>query len=149
MSAPALASAHRRQRDAFRWPVRVYYEDTDAGGVVYYGNYLAYLERARTEWLRFHGFELPIPDGSRHCLFVVRSLEIEYLKPARLNDTLDVTVELADHGRSWVSAVQRVLRGHEALARALVRAVCVNAETIKPARIPQAVLDRLTAHNSE
>jgi len=149
MRVRAGAPAHHGPREAFRWPVRIYYEDTDAGGVVYYGNYLAYLERARTEWLRCHGFELPIPAGHHDYVFVVRAVEIEYLKPARLNDALEVTVRVAEHGRSWISVFQHVLRGQEVLAKARVRAVCVNTQSIKPARIPQAILDRLTAHNSE
>jgi acyl-CoA thioester hydrolase len=149
MTAHAPASAHHGRRDAFRWPVRIYFEDTDAGGVVYYGNYLSYLERARTEWLRHHGFELPVAAGFHSYLFVVRAVDIEYLKPARLNDALEVSVEIADRGRTWIAVFQRVLRGHELLAKARVRVVCVDTQSIRPARIPQVVLDRLTAHKLE
>jgi acyl-CoA thioester hydrolase len=134
---------------AFRWPVRIYYEDTDAGGVVYYANYLKYMERARTEWLRANGFELPALADEQGILFVVRSVEIEYLKPARFNDTLDVTLELTDHGRSQIAVFQQVLRGREVLTRARVRAVCVNTRTIRPVRIPSLVLERLTPRKSD
>lgn len=128
---------------AFRWPVRVYYEDTDAGGVVYYSNYLKFMERARTEWLRAKGFELPALADEHGVLFVVRSVEIEYLKPGRFNDALVVTLELAEHGRSQITVSQQVLRGDEVLTRARVRAVCVDTATIRPARIPPVVRHRL------
>jgi acyl-CoA thioester hydrolase len=139
------AADHLRAASAFRWPVRVYYEDTDAGGVVYYANYLKFMERARTEWLRLNGFELPALADEHGILFVVRAVEIEYLKPGRFNDALIVTLELIEHGRSQITVSQRVLRGHEVLTRARVRAVCVDTQTIRPARIPPAVLHRLLA----
>ena len=134
---------------AFRWPVRVYYEDTDAGGVVYYANYLKFMERARTEWLRAKGFELPALADDHGILFVVRAVEIEYLRPARFNNALDVTLELADHGRSQITVFQQVLRGHEVLTKARVRAVCVDTQTIKPTRIPPVVFDRLISEKSD
>lgn len=134
---------------AFRWPVRVYYEDTDAGGVVYYANYLKFMERTRTEWLRAHGLELPALADAHGILFVVRGVEIEYLKPARFNDALVVTLELLEHGRSQITVSQRVLRGDEVLIRARVRAVCVDTQSIRPVRIPPAVLHQLTSQESE
>ncbi|MET0216447.1 MAG: tol-pal system-associated acyl-CoA thioesterase [Burkholderiales bacterium] len=149
MTERAHLPAHHGRHDVFRWPVRVYYEDTDAGGVVYYANYLKFMERTRTEWLRFHGFELPALADEHGILFVVRAVEIEYLKPARFNDALDVTLELDEHGRSRISVVQQVLRGSEVLAAARVRAVCVDTQTIRPARIPQSVLDRIAPPKSE
>jgi acyl-CoA thioester hydrolase len=133
----------------FCWPVRIYYEDTDAGGVVYYANYLKFMERARTEWLRAKGFELPTLADKHGILFVVRAVEIEYLKPARFNDALDVTLELSDHGRSQIAIFQQVLRGHEVLTRARVRAVCVDARTIRPARIPHPVLQRIIPEEAD
>ncbi|MBL8528210.1 MAG: tol-pal system-associated acyl-CoA thioesterase [Burkholderiales bacterium] len=134
---------------AFRWPVRVYYEDTDVGGVVYYANYLKFMERARTEWLRAKGFELPTLEDEHGILFVVRAVDIEYLKPARFNDALVVTLELCEHGRSQITVSQRVLRGHEVLTRARVRAVCVDTQTMRPTRIPPVVLHRLLSIQSE
>jgi acyl-CoA thioester hydrolase len=138
-----------RHACAYRWPVRVYYEDTDAGGVVYYANYLKFMERARTEWLRAKGFELPALANDHGILFVVRAVEIEYLKPARFNDALVVTLELADQGRSQFAFRQRVLRGDEALTDARVRAVCVDTQTLRPTRIPPPVLDRLISGKSD
>ena len=138
-----------RRGSVFCWPVRVYYEDTDAGGVVYYANYLKFMERARTEWLRATGFELPALADEHGILFVVRAVDIDYLKPARFNDALDVTLELTDHGRSQITLFQQVLRGRDVLTQARVRAVCVATQTIKPARIPRPVLDRLISEKSD
>jgi acyl-CoA thioester hydrolase len=142
----AHAGRHRR---VFCWPVRIYYEDTDAGGVVYYANYLKYMERARTEWLRANGFELPELAREHGVLFVVRGVEIEYLKPARFNDALDVTLEPTDHGRSQISVFQQVLRGDEVLTRATVRAVCVDTHSIRPTRIPPLILERLIPRKTD
>ncbi|HEY0338651.1 MAG TPA: YbgC/FadM family acyl-CoA thioesterase, partial [Burkholderiales bacterium] len=98
------------QREAFIWPVRVYYEDTDAGGVVYYANYLKFTERARTEWLRAAGFEQTDLAEAHGVIFVVRAFAIDYLKPARFNDTLQVSVELTKVGAGQIDLAQRVSR---------------------------------------
>ena len=120
----------------FLWPVRVYYEDTDAGGVVYYANYLRFMERARTEWLRSIGFEQPVLAAEHGVLFVVRAVNIDYLKPSRFDDSLQVTVEVANVGGSRIRFQQRVLRGDEELVQAAVDVVCVNTKTFRPARVP-------------
>ena len=121
----------------FSWPVRVYYEDTDAGGVVYYANYLSFMERARTEWLRALGFEQPALAAEHGVLFVVRAVNIDYLKPSRLNDSLQVTVEVVNVGGSRIRFLQRVLRGDEEIVRADVDVVCVNTDTFRPVRVPR------------
>ncbi len=121
----------------FSWPVRVYYEDTDAGGVVYYANYLSFMERARTEWLRALGFEQPALAAEHGVLFVVRAVNIDYLKPSRFNDSLQVTVEVVNVGGSRIRFLQRVLRGDEEIVRADVDVVCVNTDTFRPARVPR------------
>ena len=126
----------------FSWPIRVYYEDTDCGGVVYYANYLKFLERARTEWLRTLGFgqrELAARDG---VVFVVRSLAIEYLKPSLIDDNLRVTVELAKVGASLMVVAQRVIFEDEVRVSAEVRLACVDRERFRPVRMPQAILTR-------
>jgi len=126
----------------FFWPIRVYYEDTDSGGVVYYANYLRFLERARTEWLRAAGFEQDELAARHRVVFVVRSVKIEYLKPSFFNDTLQVSVELVKVGASQILVAQRVVRGDETLVAAEVQLACVNAGTLKPVRIPKAIITR-------
>lgn len=123
----------------FHWPIRVYYEDTDSGGVVYYANYLKFLERARTEWLRALGFTQRELAERERIVFVVRSLAIEYVKPSRFDDSLQVTVEPVKVGAGQIAVAQQVMRAAEVLAAAEVRLACVNAATFKPVRIPQAI----------
>ncbi len=123
----------------FSWPVRVYYEDTDAGGVVFYANYLCFMERARTEWLREQGFEQPLLVEQQRVLFVVRAVQIDYLRPARFNDCLQVTVEVDNVGGSRIRFLQHVLRGEETMVQATVDVVCVNVDSFKPVRVPAAM----------
>ena len=127
----------------FNWPVRVYYEDTDLGGVVYYANYLKFMERARTEWLRALGFEQTAIARDHGVVFIVSSLAIDYLKPAAFNDELTVTVELERLGAGQIILRQAVARGADALATATVRIGCVNTATFRPARIPEPVFARI------
>ena len=128
---------------AFSWPVRVYYEDTDLGGVVYYANYLKFMERARTEWLRALGFDQTALAREHGVVFVVSSLTIEYLRPAAFNDQLTVTVELEKLGAGQIILRQGVARGAEQLVAASVRIGCVNTSTFRPARIPEPVVARI------
>jgi acyl-CoA thioester hydrolase len=127
----------------FVWPVRVYWEDTDAGGVVYYANYLKFLERARTEWLRaldIHQTELAARDG---VLFVVRRVEADYLRPGRFDDALEVFCWLREIGRASLIMEQAVMRGDETLLKARIKVACVGAESFRPAKIPDSILERL------
>lgn len=122
----------------FRWPVRVYYEDTDAGGVVYHANYLRFMERARTERLRAHGFSLDDLHRDHGILFVIHGLELEFMRPARLNDLLWVSAEITE--RRAVSLVfrQAVGRGEgEILCRGKIRVVTVAADTMRPRPMPE------------
>ncbi len=123
--------------DTFAWPVRVYIEDTDAGGIVFHAKYLHYMERARTEWVRSHGVGLR--DGlSDNISYVVQKLAIHYGVPARLDDQLLVTAEPTGFGRVWMNFRQRVLNqsDHSELASADVRVACVSLDTGKPRRLP-------------
>ena len=127
----------------FLWPVRVYYEDTDAAGVVYYANYLKFMERARTEWLRAMGFEQTEVLERYGIAFVVRALAIEYLSAARFNDTLQVSVELIKVGAGYIELAQRVTKKDALLASATVKIVCVEARTFRVMRIPQPLATRM------
>ncbi len=137
------AAGTTAQPQPFSWPIRVYYEDTDAGGVVFYANYLGFMERARTEWLRAMGFEQPEMAAQHGVLFVVRSVNIDYLKPSRFNDSLQVTVEAVNVGGSRIRFLQQVLRGDEEIARAGVEVVCVSTDTFRPARMPDVMRTRI------
>ena len=146
----------------FGWPARVYWEDTDGGGIVYYANYLKYLERARTEWLRALGFSQQQLARETGIVFTVVSLNIEYKRPARLDDELLVTCEPRAEGAASLSFGQRILRagstppatGRELpesgslLVSADVRVACVDAGTLRPQRLPQVLLSALAARES-
>jgi len=127
----------------FSWPTRVYWEDTDAGGVVFHGQYVSFLERARTEWMRSLGFGQAAMRESHDLVFAIRDMQVEFLRPARLDDALQVDVELrACRGASLVFA-QAVRRGEERILVAQVRAAALSAASFRPRPIPRAVLDVL------
>ena len=117
-------------------PIRVYYEDTDAAGVVYYANYLKYLERARTEWLEHHALPLPELERSHGVVFVVTRAEIDFRGAARLGDRLEATVDFEATGRARLTARQTVRRDGEVLVDARIRLACLEREGWKPARVP-------------
>ncbi len=126
----------------FDWPVRIYWEDTDAGGVVYYANYLKFLERARSEWLRSLGVEqteLAQRDG---VVFVVRRIEVDYLRPARFNDVLSVRSRLASMARASLEMIQGIERGEELILEARVKVACVGCQDFRPAKIPDHISER-------
>lgn len=127
----------------FHWPVRVYYEDTDAGGVVFYANYLKFFERARTEMLRSLGFEQDQMIAEQKLIFVVRSVQIDYLKPARFNESIDVTAEVILIKKVSLNFKQVITRGEDLLCKGNVRIACLDAETLKPKSIPEDLLQQL------
>ena len=127
----------------FVLPVRVYYEDTDAAGIVYYANYLKFMERARTEWLESLGFSLAAFERDHGVAFVVHRVEIDFHAPARLNDTLDVTVEAVDRGASRLAAMQACRRDGVALTSARVTLACVESTRWRPTRIPRQLKDAI------
>jgi acyl-CoA thioester hydrolase len=127
-------------RQPFRWSIRVYYEDTDAAGVVYYANYLKFLERARTEWLASLGIAVAVLETEHNVIFVVNRLEIDYRRPARLGDALTVTMAILESGKARLVAAQEVAREGEAMASAKVVLACINPHTWRPARIPPPLL---------
>ena len=129
--------------EPFRFRVRVYYEDTDAAGVVYYANYLKFMERARTEWLSALGFPLAAVLREHGVVFVVRRCEIDFHLPARLNDDLVVTVEGVQPGASRLVARQEVRREDVVLTRARVTLACLDAARWRPVRMPAALVERM------
>jgi acyl-CoA thioester hydrolase len=130
----------------FRFPVRVYYEDTDAAGVVYYANYLKFMERARTEWLAALGFPLAGIERAHGVVFVVHRCEIDFVAPGRLNDSLEVTVEVLHRGASRLVARQEVRRDGAVLTAARVTLACLDAARWRPVRIPAPLAQRLETH---
>jgi acyl-CoA thioester hydrolase len=129
---------------AFSWPVRVYWEDTDAGGVVYYANYLKFMERARSEWLRALGFEQDALRDEAGVVFVVRRVEIDYLSPARFNEQLEVSVSQLEVGRASLGVKQVITREATPLVSAQVTLACVDATRFKPVKMPASILQSLT-----
>jgi len=124
----------------FVWPVRVYWEDTDAGGIVFYANYLKFFERARTEWLRSLGVAQSTLKSERGGIFVVSETTVRYLAPARLDDELLVTAQLEAGGRASLIIAQEARRGDTLLAVGTIRIGWVDAATLRPGRIPDAIL---------
>lgn len=127
--------------NVFSWPARVYWEDTDGGGIVYYANYLRYLERARTEWLRSLGFSQQQLARDPGIVFAVVSLNIDYRRPAKLDDELLVTCEPSVEGAVTIRFAQRIHRkdagdSNTLLVEADVRVACVDASTLRPRRLP-------------
>jgi acyl-CoA thioester hydrolase len=125
----------------FSFAQRVYWEDTDAGGVVFYANYLKFFERARTEWLRAAGHSQQRMREDTGAIFVVAETRVRYLQPARLDDLLEVTVEVLDAGAATLVIAQQALREGTPLAEGTIRIACVDANSLKPRRIPIAFPD--------
>lgn len=124
---------------AFHWPIRVYYEDTDAGGVVYHSQYLNFMERARTEWLRSLGFEQAALKDSLNILFVVHSMQIQFKKSARFDELLSVETHLTELRLGSFECFQEIVREEERILQAQVKIACVNATTYKPTGIPAPI----------
>ena len=130
----------------FSLPIRVYFQDTDAGGVVYHASYVNFLERARTEWLReCYGYSNAGLMKEFGVVFVVRSLKLDYLRPALLDDLLSVTAQLKEVGRSRVALLQSVMRGDETLLQAEIHLVCVSKDTFKPVSVPEILQEQWKA----
>ncbi|TFZ08734.1 tol-pal system-associated acyl-CoA thioesterase [Ramlibacter humi] len=130
---------------AFAFPIRVYWEDTDAGGIVFYANYLKFFERARTEWLRSLGLEQSKLREATGGIFVVAETAVRYLRPAMLDDELLATAQLQSAGRASMTIEQQALQqpGGQVLAEGTIRIGWVEAATLRPARIPPMILEAL------
>ena len=136
-AVPPVPVAH------FHHPVRVYWEDTDAGGIVFYANYLKFFERARTEWLRALGHGQQEMVDTTGCMFVVQETSVRYLRPARLDDWLVITVDVTERGRASLRIAQQAWRGDKLLAEGEIRIGCVERTTLKPHRIPSPILEAI------
>ncbi|MDB5844522.1 MAG: thioesterase superfamily protein [Polaromonas sp.] len=135
----------------FQWPIRIYWEDTDAGGIVFYANYLKFFERSRTEWLRSLGIEQQRLKDSTGCMFVVTDATLRYHRPARLDDELLVTASMIEMGRASMTLKQQALLKPEhaehppatLLCEGLIRIAWVHGASLQPRRIPVSILDSL------
>jgi acyl-CoA thioester hydrolase len=148
MTVSPAPIARPPQARSFHWPVRVYWEDTDAGGIVFYANYLKYFERARTEWLRQSGLEQQQLRSQFEGMFVVSECQLRYLLPARLDDALDISVQTLEVGRASLllqqqACLQRPGQAAELLCSGAVRLGWVHGQTLRPARLPGLILDTL------
>ncbi len=128
--------------EIFSISLRVYYEDTDAGGVVYYANYLKYMERARSDWLRALGFEQAELAAQKGVVFAVRSAQLEFIKPARLDDMVTVTAVVARRGGASLEFQHEIRRGEEILCRGEIKVACLHARDFVPVPIPEAIADQ-------
>ena len=126
--------------EQFSWSVRVYYEDTDAGGIVYYGNYLKFMERARTEWLRSRGIDVARLADTDRLMFTVRAITLDFLKPARLSDNLDVSVAVGRMRKVSMELEQAVVRAGDVLCTGQVRLACVDVDTLRPKAVPETLV---------
>ena len=129
----------------YSFPVRVYFENTDAGGVVYHAEYLKFMERARTEWLRHLGFDHQALGRNHRAIFVVTAMAVDFARPARLDDTLAVSVHLESLGKVRCVFAQEVRRDDEVLVRAKVTVACLQPESFKPTEIPEPLRRKMEA----
>lgn len=127
----------------FSHAIRVYWEDTDAGGIVFYANYLKFFERARTEWLRSLGIEQQAWREQTGAMFIVADTRVRFLRPARLDDLLSVDAAVREAGRASLTLFQQAWRGAELLAEGEIRIGCVDALTLRPRRLPDTLLERI------
>lgn len=132
----------------FAHTLRIYWEDTDAGGVVFYANYLKFFERARTEWLRSLGFAQEALRAQTGAIFIVSQTTVRYLRPARLDDLLTVTVDVQHAGQASMTVAQVAWRGDERLAEGDIRIGCVDAQTFRPRRIPEPLLEVMARYTT-
>jgi acyl-CoA thioester hydrolase len=134
-------------KPVYQFPIRIYWEDTDAGGIVFYANYLKFFERARTEWLRSLGIEQHALKGESGGMFVVIETQVKYCSPARLDDLLEVTAQTTESGRASLVLMQQAWLTENGqrklLAEGMIRIGWVNSQTLKPGRIPAQILEAL------
>ena len=138
-----MIESEQSRQGTFSIPIRVYYEDTDAGGLVYYANYLKFMERARTEWLRGLGFEQDALSVEEGGIFAVRAVKVDFYKPGRFNDLLQATVNIRRRGGASLTLKQEVQRNSTTLCEAEVKLACLDAQSLLPRSIPNRVVLQL------
>lgn len=127
----------------FLWPIRIYYEDTDAGGVVYHTNYIKFMERARTEWLRHLGFEQDELRNKDGVIFAVRSVQIDYFSPAKFNDELTVSSKVIKFGKASITIEQEVRRKENILCEGIIKVAMLDSEKFRPKAMPTRLYEKL------
>ena len=145
MARLSLTNAQQTPLFTFEFPQRVYFEDTDAGGVVYHAQYIKFLERARTEWLRYLGFTNSELERKYKMLFIVSEIAVEFVKPARLDDAINISVGIENLGRVRLRFHQEIRRGEDILVKARVSVATVAVDSFKPAEIPMDVRKKMEA----
>ena len=145
MAKLSLKNAQQTPLFTFDCPQRIYFEDTDAGGMVYHAQYLKFLERARTEWLRYLGFTSSELERKYKMLWVVSEIAVEFVKPARLDESVNISVAIENLGRVRCTFHQEIRRGEEVLVKARVLVACVSADGFKPIEIPADVRKKMEA----
>lgn len=132
-----------QNENVFLWPIRIYYEDTDSGGVVYYANYLKFMERARTEWLRAEGFEQDELIAKENVIFAVRSVQADYLLPARFNEEIVVNTGVLKKGKASITVEQVIKRKEDVLCKAIIKIACLNPQSFKPVVMPENLYNKI------
>lgn len=145
MARLSLTNAQQTPLFTFEFPQRVYFEDTDAGGVVYHAQYIKFLERARTEWLRYLGFTNSELERKYKMLFIVSEIAVEFVKPARLDDAINISVGIENLGRVRLRFHQEIRRGEDILVKARVSVATVAVDSFKPVEIPMDVRKKMEA----
>lgn len=132
-----------QNENGFLWPIRVYYEDTDAGGVVYHTNYIKFMERARTEWLRDLGVEQDELRDEHGVIFAVRSVQVDYFSPAKFNDELTISSRVIQFGKASISIEQEVIRKENVLCKGIVKVATLDGTSFKPKAMPKHLYEKL------
>ena len=134
---------NNENENLFLWPVRIYYEDTDSGGVVYYANYLKFMERSRTEWLRTFGVNQSELVTKNTVILAVRSMQIDYLLPAKLDDELVVSNEMIKKGKASFVVQQCIKRQEQVICQAITKIACLKSDSLKPVVMPTQLLKQI------
>lgn len=132
-----------QNENMFLWPIRVYYEDTDAGGVVYHTNYIKFMERARTEWLRYLGVEQDELRDNDGVIFAVRSVQVDYFSPAKFNDELLISSEVIKKGKASITIGQKIIKNSEVLCKGVIKVASLDDKSFRPKAMPEKLYKQM------